>query len=410
MIFDRTHLDIFDYYPLKSPWDRRNKAPDLPIDLMISQGDSFLNITWDMPIIDQQTPSISLYRIYKSNKSEEERFLTDISSQLYFNDTSVKNGETYYYKVSALNLAGESKLSKEINGTPKRLQQQNDTDELNDSNENDLINIPFSNESFLSFPFIDRLDIIIRGKITGSDAALFRWMMDMDENGMVTSDEVEAYEIFMVEFSQWAATQDSGITLDGIQGNLTLLSYEIEGAEGENSSTTPFYGNTHLKVTFQGINKNLKKHTLNLTIFNDLFTFNLTAPDGYHVTNISGLDKYKIIAENVNGVTVPNQLISITFMKKPEIMKNDTNDNHKEVNTENDYKPFLTIFIALLIIVITIIIIYFAFIQRKKKKGKDKVANQYDSEQPLEVEPLIDKANNGQSQAINSESSPQEPQ
>ncbi|UCG68691.1 MAG: fibronectin type III domain-containing protein [Thermoplasmata archaeon] len=102
-----------DFYPLKYPWG----APSAPTDLVATAGDSFINVTWDVPSSSEYDP-VTNYRVYRSEVPNGESFLTEIMNELYHNDTNVTNGITYYYKVSAKNTAGEGPISNEINATP----------------------------------------------------------------------------------------------------------------------------------------------------------------------------------------------------------------------------------------------------------------------------------------------------
>jgi parallel beta-helix repeat protein len=91
--------------------------PSAPQNLQVSIGDSYVNISWDPPLSDGGTPVIN-YSIYKGIISGSETFLVEIGDVLYYEDTDVTNGNTYYYKVTASNIVGEGPLSAEVNGTP----------------------------------------------------------------------------------------------------------------------------------------------------------------------------------------------------------------------------------------------------------------------------------------------------
>jgi outer membrane protein assembly factor BamB len=84
--------------------------PSVPQNLEASSGDSWVNITWDVPL-DNGGSAITNYRIYKGTVSGSEDFLIEIGEITYYNDTDVSNGITYYYKVSAKNAVGEGPLS-----------------------------------------------------------------------------------------------------------------------------------------------------------------------------------------------------------------------------------------------------------------------------------------------------------
>ncbi|UCE39141.1 MAG: right-handed parallel beta-helix repeat-containing protein [Thermoplasmata archaeon] len=91
--------------------------PTVPQNLQASSGDSYVNLTWEVPESDGGS-SIINYRIYKGTTSGDETFYQEIDNFLLFNDTDVSNGVTYYYKVSAVNEVGEGPLSEGARATP----------------------------------------------------------------------------------------------------------------------------------------------------------------------------------------------------------------------------------------------------------------------------------------------------
>ncbi|MEE9151444.1 MAG: fibronectin type III domain-containing protein, partial [Thermoplasmata archaeon] len=91
--------------------------PSLPQNLQVSSGDSYVNISWEVPASDGGS-SITNYIIYRGTTSDGETFLTEINNVLYFNDTTITNGVVYFYKVRAKNAVGEGPLSDEATATP----------------------------------------------------------------------------------------------------------------------------------------------------------------------------------------------------------------------------------------------------------------------------------------------------
>jgi parallel beta-helix repeat protein len=108
--------DSIDYYPLKGPWDPTTIPPTVPLLLNATDGVTYVYLFWNPPADDGGLP-IS-YRIYRGLSEDNEVFLSEIGDILFYNDTSVNGGTTYFYKVSAVNIRGESPQSNEVNGTP----------------------------------------------------------------------------------------------------------------------------------------------------------------------------------------------------------------------------------------------------------------------------------------------------
>ncbi len=103
-----------DYYPLKNAtYPMPPLAPTAPQNLQASPGNGYVNLTWQKPLGNGSSP-ITNYKIYRDG------VLIDIVSatQLWFNDTSVTNGQTYTYYVTANNSVGESEPSNKVQATP----------------------------------------------------------------------------------------------------------------------------------------------------------------------------------------------------------------------------------------------------------------------------------------------------
>lgn len=86
---------------------------DPPTDLLVTPGPMKLVLTWVPPA------SASSFKIYKGTAAGLEIVpaLATVTTNSY-TDTSVATGTAYYYKVSAVNAAGESALSTEASGVP----------------------------------------------------------------------------------------------------------------------------------------------------------------------------------------------------------------------------------------------------------------------------------------------------
>ncbi|NYT12787.1 MAG: hypothetical protein GKC03_09635, partial [Methanomassiliicoccales archaeon] len=92
-------------------------APSVPGDLMATPGDTRIMLSWSPPEEDGGSEILN-YAIYRGTTSESETLLLVIGNVLYYTDTGLTNGLTYYYKVSAINAIGEGPLSSEVNATP----------------------------------------------------------------------------------------------------------------------------------------------------------------------------------------------------------------------------------------------------------------------------------------------------
>ena len=96
--------------------------PLAPSGLKTTAGDSQVSLTWNAPDSDGGSP-LTGYRIYRGTGAGLETFLVEIGVVESFVDTSVVNGQTYYYRVTALNSVGESIASIEVTGKSSGQQQ-----------------------------------------------------------------------------------------------------------------------------------------------------------------------------------------------------------------------------------------------------------------------------------------------
>src|SRR6184192_903378 len=91
--------------------------PGAPQGLVATAGDATVTLTWSAPSSNGGSP-ITNYRIYRGTASGGETLKATIGNVLTYSDTSVTNGVTYYYQVSAMNGAGEGPRSNEASATP----------------------------------------------------------------------------------------------------------------------------------------------------------------------------------------------------------------------------------------------------------------------------------------------------
>ena len=93
-------------------------APTAPQNLQANAGNGQVGLTWSAPASDGGS-QITGYRVYRGTSPNPTTALTpDLGVATSFQDSGLTNGQTYYYKVSALNAVGESPLSNQASATP----------------------------------------------------------------------------------------------------------------------------------------------------------------------------------------------------------------------------------------------------------------------------------------------------
>jgi fibronectin type 3 domain-containing protein len=92
-------------------------VPDPPLELVAVAGDARVSLSWQRPP-DGGSP-ITNYNIWRGTTPGGETWLDQVPADvLSYTDSTVTNGQTYYYYVTAVNAEGESDPSNEVQATP----------------------------------------------------------------------------------------------------------------------------------------------------------------------------------------------------------------------------------------------------------------------------------------------------
>ncbi|MBI4416757.1 MAG: fibronectin type III domain-containing protein [Euryarchaeota archaeon] len=92
-------------------------VPSAPRNVTAGAGDGEVRLAWEPPLVDGGNP-ITEYRIYRGQVSVALAPLASTTG-LEFQDSAVQNGQTYFYGVSAANVAGEGPLSETVSAVPR---------------------------------------------------------------------------------------------------------------------------------------------------------------------------------------------------------------------------------------------------------------------------------------------------
>ena|GEM_PF-4355267 len=88
-------------------------TPGAPQNLKAILSNGKIVLQWDPPFDNGGSPVIG-YKIYRGTTPGDETYLTTVGNVTSYEDGSIANGVTYYYKVSAINGVGESPTSSEV--------------------------------------------------------------------------------------------------------------------------------------------------------------------------------------------------------------------------------------------------------------------------------------------------------
>src|SRR5439155_447291 len=81
-------------------------APGAPTGLRATAGDAQVALAWSAPAGDGGS-LITGYDVYRGTTSGGETLLASVGTGTSYTDNNVTNGQTYYYRVSAVNGVGE---------------------------------------------------------------------------------------------------------------------------------------------------------------------------------------------------------------------------------------------------------------------------------------------------------------
>jgi fibronectin type 3 domain-containing protein len=92
-------------------------SPSAPQNVLAGAGDSYVLLTWNAPLSNGSS-AVTNYNVYRGTNSTSLSLLITVGGVLSYNDTSVVNGQTYYYMISAVNDVGEGDPSEAVSATP----------------------------------------------------------------------------------------------------------------------------------------------------------------------------------------------------------------------------------------------------------------------------------------------------
>jgi chitodextrinase len=92
-------------------------VPSAPQSPAAFPGVARVDLAWQSPLSDGGPPILA-YRVYRGTAPGAGTFLVEIGVVLAYADTTVTNGATYYYEVSARNAVGEGPRSPQVSATP----------------------------------------------------------------------------------------------------------------------------------------------------------------------------------------------------------------------------------------------------------------------------------------------------
>jgi len=93
------------------------EVPSEPLDLVAVGEESSIVLSWTLPLNDGGN-AVTGYNIYRGTAAGEEAFIAYVENGLTYTDIDVEVGVTYYYKVTAVNSAGEGAYSNEASAAP----------------------------------------------------------------------------------------------------------------------------------------------------------------------------------------------------------------------------------------------------------------------------------------------------
>jgi predicted phage tail protein len=94
-------------------------VPGVPSLTSATAGNGSVVLGWSAPASNGGAV-ISSYKVYRGTSAGGETLLTTLGNVTGWTDGTAVNGTTYYYKVSAVNSAGDGPRSNELSATPTK--------------------------------------------------------------------------------------------------------------------------------------------------------------------------------------------------------------------------------------------------------------------------------------------------
>jgi hypothetical protein len=95
----------------------QGQVPSEPQNLAADAAGVWVHLNWDPPVNSGASPIIG-YNLYRGINQYSFTLYQELGQEFEYNDTDVVNGQTYYYRVSAINEQGEGEGSNVISATP----------------------------------------------------------------------------------------------------------------------------------------------------------------------------------------------------------------------------------------------------------------------------------------------------
>jgi hypothetical protein len=112
--YDRFHVSYYGTTSADLLYGVSITSPTAPSNVNGTRGDHFVRLTWASPASNGGS-DVAKYIIYRGDSSGSEAYVGEVSgTSLLYNDTSVGNTNTLFYKVVAVNSEGSSVASQEF--------------------------------------------------------------------------------------------------------------------------------------------------------------------------------------------------------------------------------------------------------------------------------------------------------
>lgn len=92
-------------------------VPGAPTLNSATAGNAQVTLSWSAPSSNGGN-AVTSYKIYRGTSAGSESYLTTVGNVLSYTNGGLANGQVYFYRVSAVNAAGEGALSNEASATP----------------------------------------------------------------------------------------------------------------------------------------------------------------------------------------------------------------------------------------------------------------------------------------------------
>jgi parallel beta-helix repeat protein len=283
-------------------------VPEVVGNLQANVGSGYLNLTWDVPSDDGGSPVIE-YHIYRNDSGGIPIIV--LAGDTFYNDSSVFDGITYTYNVTAVNTVGEGPNST-ISATPGIVTVPSEPQNLLADSGDGYANLTWDTPSSDGGSSIINYTVY-RNDTAGPYAVLSGGQLWFNDTG-VTNGESYTYNVSAIN-SIGESPNSTGVIADPLGAPSVPLNINIEAKTGEVNITWDAPALTGgSNITGYNIYKNgtlIDTVSFDQLWFNDTDVLNQTTYT-YNISAVNAIGEGPVVTISGSPLSVPTEPLNLT--------------------------------------------------------------------------------------------------